>query len=335
MCLANRSTRPGERPSTGRGSTATPAVARLLEGAESASAQAPDARSELTGRILAFDGSPADGGPSVEWRGVARSRPASPDGCFQTGIKALDLFCPLPVSGSVEFEGGAGLGVLVLLGELSRRLHRRGGAAVWCAFERRGHELAAVETDLRELGAFERSCLVAARRSDGEAAHERAVHTALGVGVRLAEGGAPVAVILLADDTRREVVGRALRERPEGVSLYVANLRPTEGTVEPSAAFDARVAFDPELAAARLFPAIAPDRSTSRVAVPLGARHASVARAAREHLRATPIERGPAPDAVRQFLAQPFHSTTAFVGAPGEDAPLERVLSEVERLLDG
>ena len=46
-----------------------------------------------------------------------------------TGIKAIDLWCPLPARGLVHLTPGFGLGAIVLVGELSRRARRAAARA--------------------------------------------------------------------------------------------------------------------------------------------------------------------------------------------------------------
>ena len=71
----------------------------------------------------------AGGQPSTHVPFVAApARPAT------TGIKAIDLWCPLPERGLVHLAPGYGLGAIVLLGELSRRAAISGQEVVWTGF---------------------------------------------------------------------------------------------------------------------------------------------------------------------------------------------------------
>ena len=66
----------------------------------------------------------------------------APDGALFSGIKALDLFVPLPRGGLVRFPFMAGVGMVVLLGELCKRVTARSdGRALWTGFTQRPFDL--------------------------------------------------------------------------------------------------------------------------------------------------------------------------------------------------
>lgn len=70
-------------------------------------------------------GAPVNAVPDAETvRAMVASvpAPASPPSLLETGIKAVDLLCPLPAGGRVAFVGRSGVGKIVLAGELVQRL---------------------------------------------------------------------------------------------------------------------------------------------------------------------------------------------------------------------
>lgn len=80
----------------------------------------------LLGRVVDMFGSPLDGKPAVSaeknlsiygwtpgYEEIARRKEI-----LETGVKIIDLFCPLPKGGKIGLVGGAGLGKTVLLTEL-------------------------------------------------------------------------------------------------------------------------------------------------------------------------------------------------------------------------
>jgi F0F1-type ATP synthase beta subunit len=73
--------------------------------------------------------SPAEARAAIASMHHARARGTK---FLETGIKAIDLLCPLCTSGSVAIVGDAGVGKLVLVQELARRLtDLRGGIGVF------------------------------------------------------------------------------------------------------------------------------------------------------------------------------------------------------------
>jgi RNA polymerase sigma-70 factor (ECF subfamily) len=71
----------------------------------------------------------AGGHPST-YRAFVDTRPGS----AATGIKAIDLWCPLPQQGLVHLAPGYGFGAIVLLSELSRRAAITEQRVVWTGF---------------------------------------------------------------------------------------------------------------------------------------------------------------------------------------------------------
>ena len=67
-----------------------------------------------------------------------------------TGIKAIDLWCPLPERGLVHLTPGFGLGAVVLISELSLRAARTGAPVVWTGFVQAPTDLGDVHHALAE-----------------------------------------------------------------------------------------------------------------------------------------------------------------------------------------
>ena len=81
---------------------------------------------EILGRVMDFFGTPIDGGSEivskVSWP-IYRDAPPYEDIALQkeifiTGIKGLDLFCPIFKGGKIGLFGGAGVGKTILLTEI-------------------------------------------------------------------------------------------------------------------------------------------------------------------------------------------------------------------------
>jgi RNA polymerase sigma-70 factor (ECF subfamily) len=293
--------------------------------------------SELRGRVLAPDGSSLDGGPEVARRpSLGRGRPELGRGTqLMTGVKVIDAFCPLPRAGKVAIRGAGGHGILVTLGELTERIARASGSVVWCAFEERGDEGQALRAGLKELGVDRCSTLVLAERRHGADQHDRALHTAFEIADGTSSEDAATAVILLADETREEVIERALRNCPESVLLIVAWVRVLDPGRDPAPfaeRWDAHLLFDPDLATKQLWPAIDPVRSVTCLLREGGVdqRHLEIV----NRSRAVLAREDPRADRLREYLTQPFHTTTAFTAIPGADVAYEALLGDLEVLLD-
>src|SRR5438128_3418721 len=121
----------------------------------------PAHKSELDGwlgRVLDADGTALDGHgltpvPAVRPYQPAVSQLQRPMGpMLETGIKALDLLAPLSRGGDAWLSARGGVGLMVLLAELSRRLARRGGRVVFVRWQERFYRVEDALRDLRELG---------------------------------------------------------------------------------------------------------------------------------------------------------------------------------------
>jgi len=82
------------------------------------------------GRVLNVLGLPIDGGEKIKsekYYSIHRKAPnlvqeRGDIEILETGIKAVDLLCPIPKGGKVGFFGGAGVGKTVLIQELIRNI---------------------------------------------------------------------------------------------------------------------------------------------------------------------------------------------------------------------
>jgi len=81
---------------------------------------------EVLGRVMDFAGSPRDGKGEIKtenYRSIYREAPtymdiASHQEIVATGIKGIDLFCPILQGGKIGLFGGAGVGKTILLTEV-------------------------------------------------------------------------------------------------------------------------------------------------------------------------------------------------------------------------
>jgi RNA polymerase sigma factor (sigma-70 family) len=253
----------------------------------------------------------AGGRPST-YRAFVTTRPGS----AATGIKAIDLWCPLPQRGLVHLAPGYGLGAIVLISELSRRAAISGQRVVWTGFVPSPLDLGDLHHAVAESGIAGHVVLAMA----APAAPDREKTAALDAGMAAAADGGLLVVFneighLLTVDQRL----MELAERP-GTTIVVA---PLQATSEPprhgSRPFLASIAFDATRAARGRWPAISSE-SWSLVATP---RMATLA----EHARLAMT------DELDQYLSQPFHVAEHILGIPGETVESAELHSEVSKRL--
>jgi F-type H+-transporting ATPase subunit beta len=101
------------------------------------------------GRVMDLLGNPVDGGGPIkgeDYHPIHRSPPSLMEQeptpkVFQTGLKVVDLLCPIPKGGKVGLFGGAGVGKTVLIQELIRNIAvEAGGVSVFCGVGERTRE---------------------------------------------------------------------------------------------------------------------------------------------------------------------------------------------------
>lgn len=113
----------------------------------------------ILGRVVDLHGTPQDNlGPleDVELKSIYSSTTpremvldsyssSTQTGVLETGIKAIDLFTPVPKGGKIGLVGGAGVGKTILMTEIMRNFNSKGGSlSVFAGIGERireGHEL--------------------------------------------------------------------------------------------------------------------------------------------------------------------------------------------------
>jgi RNA polymerase sigma factor (sigma-70 family) len=283
----------------------------------------------------------------VKWRS---------DAFVSTGIKALDLFAPLSRGGVVRFPFMAGVGMLVLLGELCRRfLMRPQGAAIWTGFTQPPFDLADWEADMAEFGL--KDDVVVSLADLDEAAEERraAFERGLATAETLRDSGRQVlAIILSTQGYENDVDASLMRLKAQADRGSITSIIITpflgEGAIRETLElpYSGQIVLDRNRAKRHLYPAIDPRRSLSDLLEPntVRGRHADIASRVASvfddyYLRdpdltgldlsddaAEPVAR------LARYLCQPFFITEPFTGRPGESVDIDAMLDELESLLD-
>jgi len=123
----------------------------------------------LLGRVIDVHGRALDGGPPLESRDQLPLRRPPPTAAgrratgelYQTGIKVIDLFCPIVHGARAGVLGGAGVGKTVVLTEfVHNAVETLEGVAVFAGIGERSREGLELWEELRARGVMDRSVLV-------------------------------------------------------------------------------------------------------------------------------------------------------------------------------
>jgi hypothetical protein len=218
-----------------------------------------------------------------------------------TGIKTIDLWCPLPQTGLAHLTPGFGLGAVVLIAELSCRAARAGRRVVWTGLVQAPTDLRDVHHAIADAGLLE---VVEVSMAPPSAPVDDQV-AALERGIRLA-GDDALLVVFNETGHLHTVEERllALSQR-SAMTLVVA---PLDGSVSPprpeGSPYHASIVFDLERARSQRWPAVSA-QSWSKAGEPEMQRLA-------EHARAHPS------DELEDYLSQSFFVAEHLTGRPGE-----------------
>jgi F-type H+-transporting ATPase subunit beta len=125
--------------------------------------------SELLGRVIDLHGRPLDGGAALDGhlRAPLRRPPPSASArqasgrVYETGIKVIDLFCPIVHGGRAAVFGGAGVGKTVVLTEfIHNAVGSLEGVAVFAGIGERSREGLELWEELKRRKVMDRSVLV-------------------------------------------------------------------------------------------------------------------------------------------------------------------------------
>jgi F-type H+/Na+-transporting ATPase subunit beta len=130
---------------------------------------------ELLGRVVDLQGRPLDGGASLEsseHRSIQQLSPEAtrrrPSGqLYATGIKVIDLFCPITHGARAGVFGGAGVGKTVVLTEfIHNAVEGLQGVAVFLGIGERSREGLELWDEMRRRGVLDRTALVFGQMKD-------------------------------------------------------------------------------------------------------------------------------------------------------------------------
>src|SRR5512137_403497 len=143
---------------------------------------------ELLGRVYNVFGDTIDNlGPTtttefrpIHGQSVPITQQSTVSEIFETGIKAVDVLCPLERGGKAGLFGGAGVGKTVLLTELIHNMvHRHEGISLFCGIGERCREGEELYREMRDAGVLKNTVLVFGQMNEPPGARFRVGHAAL------------------------------------------------------------------------------------------------------------------------------------------------------------
>lgn len=143
---------------------------------------------ETLGRIFNVLGEPIDGGKEVSGKvksPIHRQAPSFVDQSttteiLETGIKVIDLICPIVKGGKVGLFGGAGVGKTVIIQELIHNIaQEHGGYSVFAGVGERTREGNDLYHEMKESGVLDKVAMVFGQMNEPPGARLRVALTGL------------------------------------------------------------------------------------------------------------------------------------------------------------
>lgn len=278
---------------------------------------------ETLGRMFNVLGEPIDGLPQVKaktYYPIHRQPPTLVDQSvktevLETGIKVIDLICPIVKGGKVGMFGGAGVGKTVIIMELIRNIAtEHGGFSVFAGVGERTREGNDLYLDMKGSGVLKKTALVFGQMNEPPGARARVGLTGLCLAeyfrdeagqdvllfidniFRFTQAGSEVSALLgripsavgyqptLAEEMG-ELQERITSTKKGSVTSVQAIYVPADDLTDPAPAttfghLDSTVVLSRSLSELGLYPAVDPLDSTSTILDPriIGEEHYQVAR---------------------------------------------------------
>jgi F-type H+-transporting ATPase subunit beta len=309
---------------------------------------------------------------------------------LETGIKVIDLLAPYAKGGKIGLFGGAGVGKTVLIQELINNIaQEHGGLSVFAGVGERTREGNDLYHEMTDSGVIKKTAMVFGQMNEPPGARMRVALTGLTMAeyfrdtegqdvllfidniFRFTQAGSEVSALLgrmpsavgyqptLATEMG-QLQERITSTKKGSVTSIQAIYVPADDYTDPAPAttfahLDATTNLERRLTQKRIFPAVGPLASTSRILSPavVGLEHYQVARGVQQLLqryqelqdiiailgmdelseddkqlvyRARRVER---------FLAQNMHVAEQFTGNPGVYVPVKETVRSFKEVLEG
>jgi F-type H+/Na+-transporting ATPase subunit beta len=143
---------------------------------------------ELLGRVFNVFGEPIDNMEqvagvdfrSIHGAHIPLTQQSTISEIFETGIKAVDVLCPLERGGKAGLFGGAGVGKTVLLTEMIHNMvGRHHGISIFCGVGERCREGEELYREMKEAGVLKNTVMVFGQMNEPPGARFRVGHTGL------------------------------------------------------------------------------------------------------------------------------------------------------------
>ncbi len=281
------------------------------------------------GRVFNVFGETIDKKASItggEWRSIhgeppSLNRQSTTSEIFTTGIKAIDVLCPLERGGKAGLFGGAGVGKTVLIMEMIHNMvGQHEGVSLFCGIGERSREGEELYREMKEAGVLDNTVMVFGQMNEPPGARFRVGHAALTMAEYFRDD-AKQDVLVLVDNIFRFVqagmevsglmgrlpsrlgyqptLGTELAELEEricntatgAITSVQAVYVPADDFTDPAVVhtfghLSASVVLTRKKASEGLYPAIDPLQSGSKMSVPhiVGERHYRIAQEIRKTL---------------------------------------------------
>ncbi|TAL20557.1 F0F1 ATP synthase subunit beta [Patescibacteria group bacterium] len=285
---------------------------------------------EVLGHMFNVVGETIDGGPPVKTKKtypIHRSAPeftaqSTKTEILETGIKVIDLICPIVKGGKVGLFGGAGVGKTVVVMELIRNIAtEHGGYSVFAGVGERTREGNGLWLEMKESGVADKTALIFGQMNEPPGARARVALSGLAVAeyfrdeehqdvllfidniFRFTQAGSEVSALLGRipsavgyQPTLATEMG-ALQERiastkDGSITSVQAVYVPADDLTDPAPAttfahLDSTIVLSRSLAELGIYPAVDPLDSSSSILDPkiVGAEHYSIARGVQKVLQ--------------------------------------------------
>ncbi len=282
------------------------------------------------GRMFNVTGDPIDGKPAPEVKDVYPIHAPAPklteqstrSEILETGIKVVDLICPILKGGKVGLFGGAGVGKTVLIQELINNIAKgHGGLSVFAGVGERTREGNDLYHEMKESGVIDKMSMVFGQMNEPPGARARVALSGLAMAeyfrdhnkadillfvdniFRFTQAGSEVSALLgripsavgyqptLATEMG-ELQERITSTKEGSITSVQAVYVPADDLTDPAPAttfahLDSTVVLSRAISDLGIYPAVDPLDSTSTILDPLvvGQEHYEVARGVQQTLQ--------------------------------------------------
>ena len=282
------------------------------------------------GRMFDVLGNPIDGMPAIQSEKkypIHRAAPPFSDQSteteiLETGIKVIDLICPILKGGKVGLFGGAGVGKTVVVKELIHAVAAtHGGYSVFAGVGERSREGNDLYYEMKESGVLEKTALVFGQMNEPPGPRLRVALTGLAVAeyfrdeehrdvllfidniFRFTQAGAELSALLgrtpsavgyqpTLGDEMGQVQERITSTKNGSITSVQAVYVPADDFTDPAPAttfghLDSTIVLTRSLAELGIYPAVDPLESTSTILSPtiVGQEHYETTRAVQKVLQ--------------------------------------------------